>query len=271
MIALERIPTIDLVALNARAALQTRRDRKYVVPRCDLAGIVDRMSRDGTRVLEIGSRRSFGYESVYLDTPELVCYFDAVRRRPRRFKVRTRRYLDGGGVFLEAKVRDRRGFTVKHRIAVGTHGDLTPAGRIFLRGVDGVTVDPRRLGPTLSTRYRRVTVVDVGSSARSTIDTELTWMSTEGEQLALDDVAIIETKSGGPPSAFDRRLWALGHRPAKISKYGSGLAAFDHTLPANKWHRVLDAHFGRAGSRRTPSLLVPTLEMAGPAMGAQGA
>lgn len=251
---LDHLRPIDLAGLEEGAALQTRRDRKYVVPVGDVDRIVDAVSRGDTRVLEIGARRAFRYESCYLDTPELVSYLDAARRRRRRFKVRTRRYLDDGATFLELKTRDVRGFTAKHRIATDVHGGLTAEGRRFLRSLSAIPVDPRRLEPTLRTRYRRVTLLGAGT-ARMTIDTDLHWSAPGGGRLAVPDIAIVETKSVGPPTVFDRRLWECGHRPTKISKYGTGLAALHPALPANKWHRVLAAHFGRIGPARDRALL----------------
>jgi hypothetical protein len=56
-------------------------------------------------------------------------------------------------------------------------------------------------------------------------------------------VLVIETKS--PPGAagpLDRRLWSLGHRPVRISKYGTGLALLTPDLPGNRWHRVTSRH-----------------------------
>lgn len=250
-VTLGRIPPIDLAEMDAGAALRIRRDRKYVVPIDGLSEIVDSVDLEAVRILEIDRRRSSGYESVYFDTPDLACYWAAARRRRRRFKVRTRRYLEDGDVFVEVKVRDRGGFTAKHRLVVGRqdHGRLTAAGKRFLDGVAGVRTDPDRLHPTLVTRYRRATFVTLESPARMTIDIGLTWALPDGAQLHVPDIAIVETKSVGPPTDFDRLLWRTGHRPIKISKYGTGLAALDHTLPANKWHRVLQDNFGLSGSR----------------------
>ena len=53
---------------------------------------------------------------------------------------------------------------------------------------------------------------------------------------------VLETKTAGPPSRFDRWLWAQGHRPIRLSKYCTGLAALRPNLPANKWHRTLSQH-----------------------------
>lgn len=262
---LDIIPAIDLEQMDISAALRTRRDRKYVVPIDALPQIVGALDPGTVRVLEIDGRRTTGYESIYLDTPDLACYWAAARRRRRRFKVRTRRYLENGNVFLEAKVRERRGFTAKHRLAVAArdHGRLTAAGRTFLTGIDGVRADPRQLDPTLVTRYERTTFVTLVSPARMTIDVGLTWALPDGPDVHVPDIGIVETKSLGPPTAFDRLLWRAGHRPTKISKYGTGLAALDHTLPANKWNRFLKHHFGSSGSRpRTANVRVDMADSA---------
>jgi len=83
------LATIPLSELVAGAALQTRTDRKYIVGAETVDELISRLS-GGLRALAIDDRRVFSYESVYFDTPDLRCYHDAARRRPRRFKVRTR-------------------------------------------------------------------------------------------------------------------------------------------------------------------------------------
>jgi hypothetical protein len=57
--------------------------------------------------------------------------------------------------------------------------------------------------------------------------------------VTLPGMAIVESKSPGPPSGVDRLLWAMGYRPMKISKFCTSLAALDRGLPANKWSRAL--------------------------------
>lgn len=212
------------------------------------------------RVLEVEGRREFGYESIYFDTPDLVCWRATAHRRRRRFKVRTRRYADRGDTFLEVKVRLHKRLTVKHRdeIAERDHGRLTPEGLAFVRHIDGVgaaaTAD---LHPILTTSYRRVNLLARSETARVTIDTELGWRHPDGTQIRLSDVAVVETKTAGPPTSFDRLLWASGHRPTRFSKYGTGLAALDRDLPANTWHRVLRDHFGHRGPSTPQGALRP--------------
>ena len=65
------------------------------------------------------------------------------------------------------------------------------------------------------------------------------------ELTALGHEVIVETKAGASPTDLDRILWSQGHRPARLSKYGVGVAALDPSAPALKWHRVLTRDLGR--------------------------
>ena len=71
---------VTLAELDTEAALQTRVDRKDVIPIEEVSTVLAALP-SASRVLEIDERRSFGYESIYFDTPDLRCYLDAARRR----------------------------------------------------------------------------------------------------------------------------------------------------------------------------------------------
>ena len=311
------LPPIGLAELVERAALQTRVDRKYVVPVGDLDGILadiaalggdttrshgtrspgsrshgshgTRAPDTGARVLEMEGVRDFRYESVYFDTPELTSYWMAARARRRRVKMRTRAYVDSSTAYLEVKTRGARSATVKDRLEY----DFDDRARLNHHGLDyiGETLDatgfddiePEALVPTLITRYRRTTLFVPGdewhAESRATIDTHLTWALSDAVRAAVTDavtdalpdrvagipdapggsvdtpgIVIVETKSGARASAVDRILWAHGHRPSTISKYGTGLAALKPELTATKWSRTLRRHFApAAGTPLTPS------------------
>ena len=113
----------------------------------------------------------------------------------------------------------------------------------------GVTLDPSELAPALVTRYRRSTLYlpEEQRPARATVDVDLTWSSPGGgESLDLPGLAVVETKGSTAPSSLDRALWHLGHRPVRMSKYGTGLSALHDDLPALKWHRTLRRHLAAA-------------------------
>ncbi|NNF89515.1 MAG: VTC domain-containing protein, partial [Acidimicrobiia bacterium] len=165
---------------------------------------------------------------------------------PRRFKVRTRSYLDSGVCSLEVKTRERRGITEKHRLpyAIEQRSSLDRRALEFIDGFDRIGPVSRRLEPTLTTRYERVTLLEPSSMSRVTIDTNLEVEAADGSALSLPEMAVVETKTSGPPCAIDHFLWSLHQRPTRISKYCTGLAALTPGLPANKWNRVLRTHFG---------------------------
>ena len=237
---------ISLDELNAKAALQTRVDRKYVLTRSSAALVLGELNPT-TRVLEIDGHQASAYESVYFDTPDLLSYRMAAHARRRRFKLRTRAYVDSREAWLEMKTRGARSTTVKDRVpyAMVDRELLTVEGRSYADDALGaIGVAPGLdLRPTLITRYDRTTLFLEGSMSRATIDTELTWEGDDGSILRLPELVIIETKSGSRTSEVDRLLWAHGHRPASISKFGTGLAALRPDLPSNKWARVLRRHF----------------------------
>lgn len=242
--SLAQLPAVSLADLMEFADLQVRVDRKYIVP----ANLVSRFAADAlprAAVLTIDGHTIFGYESVYFDTLDLVAYRAAAHGRRRRFKVRTRTYLDSGSCMLEVKTVGGRGETVKRRVdhRFEDRATITSAARYVLQQSLGDAADVSALRPTLTTTYHRSTLVDPEARTRVTVDVGLVCAAPDGSSAALDDHVIVETKSPGGPTPADRWLWSAGHRPVKISKYCTGLAALDGSLPANTWTRTLRRYF----------------------------
>ena len=243
--AAEALAPLSLEDVLAVADLQTRTDRKYVVGPEVFARLVDELGA-GLGVLDIGGVRSFRYESVYFDTPALDSYLGAAHSRRRRFKVRTRSYLDSGDCMLEVKTRSGRGETVKARMAydIGDRSSIDAAGLAFVRAHASLPAGAT-LAPVLMTAYLRSTLVDLDTGSRLTCDRALECSSPAGPSVSLGDELLVETKSAGAPTAADRFLWRAGVRPEAISKFCVGMAALDPSLPANKWTRILRRHFDR--------------------------
>ncbi len=247
---IEALEPIDLVDLEAAAALTIRFDRKYLLGSSALDSIIGAIG-SGHQALEIGGVRSFRYESVYFDTFELDSYMMAARRRPRRFKVRIRTYLDSGGCNCEVKERLRDGMTRKHRwphpFQARHRLTAEAANRVAER--TPFELAATGLGPKLTVTYRRSTLVDARSATRVTFDTNLSGWRPDGRFVELGGVVLLETKSAGEGTSLDHLLWDKGHRPVTISKYCTLMAALDPKLPANKWNRVLRRHFDWAPDR----------------------
>lgn len=255
--ALADLPPVDLAELIDRAALQSRVDRKYLVALDDLPGLLDRVA-PYARVLDIDGTRTFRYESVYFDTPCLASYHCAAHRRRRRFKVRTRTYLDSAQCWLEVKLSGARGLVTKHRLPYRTEDRRTVrSGRDFVDEALGLgSIRPAPAGghlePVLVTGYRRTTLLLPATASRVTIDTDLHWQD-DRRALGLPGVAVIETKTRSAACPVDRLLWQRGTRPARISKYATGLAALRPDLPDVPWRRTLRRHFRDATVSAAPA------------------
>ena len=214
------IDTITLAELNSEASLLTRIDRKYLVPPGATQEVVNHLA-PRAQVLQIDGLRHFRYASTYFDTPGLDAYFLAARKRRRRYKIRTRTYLDSGLCFLEVKTCGARGSTVKRRM--GYHADdasrLTGPGRAFVAaclagaGVTGSAAAREvaaALRPVLTTTYERTTLHLPRAEARATIDTALTWQHLG--PVAAPGTAVV---SAGPFAGMVAGSQAL--RPAHLA------------------------------------------------------
>lgn len=257
-----RFDPVSLTELVAEAALLTRIDRKYLIPEADAAALLGSLDAN-TRVLEMEGERGFRYDSVYFDTPDHLAYRLTETRRRRRFKLRTRSYLDTGGCFLEVKTKGGRGHTLKRRIAYDPahRTQLNAEGRDFVTRVlseEGFAPElTDQVAPSLMNTYRRSTLL-LSDGSRATIDSELQWQAVPGHAYELEGYVIVESKSVGAPSELDRALWYAGHRPQNVSKFGTGTAALHPELPSNKWARILGTVFASANNTATDTALQPS-------------
>jgi VTC domain len=238
---------IGLDELMALAELQTRVDRKYFVPAYLFRCLMDELSPQ-LRVLDMGGRRTFGYESVYFDTPELSTYRAHLQRRRHRFKARTRTYTDTGLCMFEVKLTGARGETVKQRIPhpVSHRVQLTEQALSHLADAlhKAYAADtPPGMRPTLYTTYRRTTFVARTGEARLTCDVGL--LCGDGRHQVSDSGThvLVESKSAGAGGAADTILRDLGVRPASVSKYCVAVAALHPELPSNPWRQTLRRYF----------------------------
>jgi VTC domain len=241
----ERFPAIGLDRLDADAALRDRVDVKYVVPLDAFAALAGRLLPTHA-ALEIDGRRAFAYRSRYFDTPELRMFRDHIQQRRRRYKCRSRQYLDTGAYAFEVKLKGLRGRTVKYRMAHDGH-ELSDAAVAFLRdcldSAYGIAPDAA-LRPALDVAYTRVTLAAPELGERVTCDFDLTFSGPGGAAGRLEaGMAIVESKSASGNSVADRVLRRLGHRPQPAcSKYCLGVA-LTRPVAGNPLRPLLRRHF----------------------------
>jgi hypothetical protein len=239
----EAFAPISLAALNAKAAMLERLDNKYVV-RADVLREALPQLADHFDVLEIDGKRSFLYRTCYFDDAELRAYHDHHQGRRRRMKVRVRHYVDADLCFVEVKLKDKRGMTVKKRLRCGVDefGALSDAG---VAHVERCYADlygrafGRPLEPVLWMHYHRVTLVAREGGERMTIDSGLHFDALGEARHTDDDIFIVETKSANGNGLADRVLRRLHQHPTNgCSKYCVGMSV---TGAVSRHNRFLPA------------------------------
>lgn len=192
---------------------------------------------------------SYLISSLYLDSPRRLLYRQTRERRPKRWKLRVRRYATGA-YFLESKHREGRVLRKQRTRIEAAHwpGVLLDAGSPPEFGL--APAEEHRLGdfvarclliqaePAVVVRYRREAYVSrVDHYGRATIDGHIEAMPPRGWDvpvdgdgwLAFDDPArmgmpvsatILELKcSTGVPDWMSDLVVRFGLRPLGFSKY----------------------------------------------------
>ena len=225
---LSSLRDVTLEQLDERAALLRRVDVKYVITRPRLDELIDALVDDHD-VLAIHGRRTFAYETVYFDTPELRCFTEHADAVTPRFKARIRHYLDSGVCVFEVKVKNAAGETDKHqREHHAAVCRLDRAAREHLEAVlrDAALEPPDRLDPVLRTSFDRITLAHRHGPARTTIDLGVRLTGPDGEEVQLrDDLALVESKSEDGEAPADHALRRLEARLVSLSKYRTGIDA----------------------------------------------
>lgn len=220
---LEAFAPVSLADVTEQADLAERVDRKYLVDLETIRRIFAELS-DSHRVLEIDGRRTTTYSTTYFDTPDMASCRAHIQGRRRRWKVRSRLYVEDGLCRVEVKTKNGRGMTVKAAAPshVDRHDLLADGELLFVGGVlaaDHPEVEVESLTPTSRITYTRACLADLTAQTRLTIDWKLS-SALDASRVWIDDFyAIVETKGGQVPSTADRLLSRLGAQTRPFSKY----------------------------------------------------
>lgn len=231
---------IGLETLNAKAAMLERLDNKYVVGATVLRRAAAELAMHFD-VLEIDGSRSFTYETCYFDDPDRQSYFDHHQGRRRRAKVRIRKYLEAGLCFVEVKLKDRRGATIKRRLPYdpANFGVLDETALAYVHRVYFEQYRqefPYELSRVIDMRYVRMTLVAKEGGERMTIDGQLRFSAPGSSHTVPDDRFILETKSANGNGIADRILRTLHQHPTKhCSKYCTAIAILNQGTKHNKF------------------------------------
>lgn len=252
--------SISLEQLNAKAAMLERLDNKYVVREGVLRQAIAELAKHFD-ILETGGKRDFTYETCYFDDVDHRSYFDHHQGRRKRCKVRVRKYTDAQLCFVEVKLKDKRGVTVKKRLKypLDKYGALDANAWAHIRSaydeVYSAEFD-RDLKPVVEMRYQRITLVAKQGGERMTIDRNLMFEG-ESRRCSIDaSTFVVETKSANANGIADKILRRLHQHPTKgCSKYCIAMATLDKVKRHNKFLPALRKLSAIPGSQRLDEML----------------
>lgn len=231
---------VSLQQLDAKASMLERLDNKYVIDAQVLRQAIPELARHFD-ILQIDGRREFTYQTCYFDDPQRTSYHDHHRGRRKRCKVRVRKYLEARLCFVEVKLKDKRGITVKKRLkyALDKYGMLDAAAWAHIRAAYGELYGSefgQALEPAVDMRYRRMTLVAKDGGERMTIDRELVFSGDAGTCTIDPGLCVVETKSANANGIADKILRALHQHPTqRCSKYCVAMATLQAVRKHNRF------------------------------------
>lgn len=226
---------IHLEEMN-QVKLLNRIDTKYWLHSDSLNDLFQSIRNDYF-IFRVNNSSIQSYATTYYDTDDNIMFSQHHNGKLNRFKVRRRSYASSKLSFLEVKFKNNKSKTIKSRIAA-QYGQIvfTEQEKEFLRNL--IPYDCACLHPSLSNEFKRITLVNKNLKERCTIDLNISF-NTADKEIVLNDLVIIEIKSGGHGSGSPL---AIALRDARIkkcgfSKYCIGCAVTNPHLKRNNFKR----------------------------------
>jgi hypothetical protein len=236
---LEAFPKITLEEA-AGVSLMNRKDTKYMVPENLLPSLFAELA-EHYELLTVKGVVVQSYDGVYYDTPRLQAYHAHHNRHLNRVKLRTRSYLESGITFLEAKVKDNHGQTIKSRTQIPFASTDLPEGLPVLDKV-AAHLPVNELQPILSIRFHRIMLASRARGERVSVDLGLTFVSLEdGKEVPMHGLAVIEVKRNakGEPSPMHLLLKRHKVHKAGFSKFCMAVVHLYPEVKSNAFKKVL--------------------------------
>lgn len=233
---LQKFESISLNELN-QLKLMKRQDTKHVFSINKLEALLDKVS-DEYKVLEIENKRVLLYNTDYFDTPNFTTYIEHHNKRLNRYKIRLRRYAINNEYFLEIKMKNNKGQTVKKRIASDAIDSINNESFEFIK--QHINISENNLKKSSSNSFNRITLASFKTKERITIDYNLN-LHVNHKSKQLNHIAIAELKSEREKagSSFANALKELKIYSRGFSKYCIGMALLQPNIKKNSFKEDL--------------------------------
>ncbi len=186
------------------------------------------------RVLAIDGKLIHDYKSLYYDTDDRKFYIDHHNQRVNRNKIRFREYVGSGLTFLEIKLKNNKGKTIKKRMKVDKISEeLTEKQQAYITKTIG---KPLEVSAKQWINFSRITFVHKTQKERLTMDVNLTFENKEHNG-DLKQIVIAEVKQERMSRASDfmRVAKEMSILPIRISKYCMTTLKLNPTLKQNRF------------------------------------
>lgn len=215
--------------------LMDRTDTKYVFGRQHLPKVLE-MLQSSFKILQVEGIMLNRYETLYYDTPDFELYHKHQARKSNRHKVRSRNYVESGINFLEVKLKNNKGRTIKTRIKISEIKEQLKAcddQTTFLQSHDGLASE--NFFPQFWVNYQRITLVNLELKVRCTIDLGLQFIKND-EVKDFSYVVILELKQErNSGSVVTELMRNMGIREGGLSKYCLGVVSFNPNIKQNNF------------------------------------
>jgi len=228
--------TITLQEMDG-VKLMSRMDTKFVFKIEKLPSLLEKMT-PFYRVLEINGKIIHDYKSLYFDTNARKFYIDHHNSRVNRNKIRFREYVDSGLTFLEVKLKNNKGKTIKKRMKVDAiYKELSNKHKAYIENIIGKSLD---VTAKQWINFSRITLVHKLKKERLTIDINLTFKNNEKEG-NLNDIVIAEVKQErmSRSSDFIRIAKEMSILPIRLSKYCITTMELQPNIKQNRFKKKL--------------------------------
>jgi hypothetical protein len=230
---MSRFDPVGLDEMDAQK-LQNRIDTKFLFDAALLPEILTDVCSDYS-ALYINGTNIQPYLSLYFDTLSYENYFAHHNGKRPRFKIRMRKYLNGGEAFLEIKEKDNKNRTIKKRMEItDITAKLSPEHYQYISEIYSLGLVP--LKPVIWNRYNRLTLVNKNSLERVTIDLNYNAFNQNGF-ISWNEFVIAEIKQGerSPNTKFYQAMKSRYIKPVNFSKYCISMALLTPQLKSNKF------------------------------------
>ncbi|HEY3371617.1 MAG TPA: polyphosphate polymerase domain-containing protein [Prolixibacteraceae bacterium] len=215
-----------------------RTDLKFCLHIRQLPEILQAIKTDYL-VLEINGETIFKYDNTYFDTPDNQMFICHHNGKSNRFKVRIRNYVESSLNFLEIKLKNNKGRTIKKRVVKQEFiPEFTNTEMSFLE--QATPFCSLHLEPKIRSYFNRFTLVDKNFTQRVTIDLSPGFENPQN-QITLDNLVIVEIKQdkSSDPAQIIKILQHLKVRKQGFSKYCVGRSLLEDNIKKNNFKPLL--------------------------------